>query len=193
MNNEIFKYYIKEINLLSNFVKIAANEFNKVIQDQSQDSNIIWYDLQNIIVYASDISKVIWGSNRPDRKARVGLQKILNVEDNWEIGPKNKTLRNHLEHIDENLVSFSNSPKLVVIDRLITSDESHSIMIGDKSFIPSNEQTLRCYNLTTKRYILFGHSFNIGKACAEIKSLREKTEELIESEATYENLVSRYH
>lgn len=188
MNNEIFKYYIKEINLLSNFVKIAANDFNKVIQDQNQDSNIIWYDLQNIIVYASDISKLIWKNPSSVYDGREQFRKILKVNNAWEL--KSKKVRNRLEHIDERLITFTKRDHTIIYDQVISDDYQHAIVIGDKPFNPQNEDTLRSYNRILGEFIIFGQKINIKNVCAEIKALRERTQIIIEGDLSYESLVS---
>lgn len=195
MNNDIFKYYVNEINLLANFVKIAAEHFNKALNEENNDSNMIWYDLQNIITYSADISKILWGAKGSkdfDKRYhldRSKIQKLLEVEDDWEIGPNNKILRNKLEHIDENIVKFSRKEHAIIYDRNIVSNYN-MISLNGKEFNPNKESTLRSYNLEIGEYVIFGRAFNIKKACEECRMLRLKTDNFIKSEVAYEDLVS---
>lgn len=195
MNNDIFKYYVNEINLLANFVKIAAEHFNKTLNEENDDTELIWYDLQNIITYSADISKILWGSKgseKFDKKYhldRSKFQKILEVEDDWEIGPYNKTLRNKLEHIDENIVKFASKNYPNVYDRHIVANYN-AIIINGAGLNPNKESTLRSYNLELGEYVIFGRAFNIKKACEECRILRLKTDSFIKSEVSYEDLVS---
>lgn len=45
MNNDIFKYYLNKINLLTSFVKIATEHFNKTLNEENDDTELIRYDL----------------------------------------------------------------------------------------------------------------------------------------------------
>ncbi|MCS8573777.1 hypothetical protein [Pediococcus pentosaceus] len=195
MNNEVFKYYVDEINLLTNFVKIAAEHFNKIINEKDADNNLVWYDLQNIIIYSADVSKILWGSKgstKFDKKYhlyRSEFRKLLEVEDDWEIGPDNKILRNKLEHIDENIVKFTSKNHIIVYDRNIVSIYNMASINGIM-FNPNKEMTLRSYNVDLGEYIFFGRAFNVKKACEECRRLRLKTDELIKNEVSYEDLVS---
>ena len=190
MNNDIFKYYVNEINLLTNFVKIAAEHFNKVLNEENNDSNMIWYDLQNIITYSADISKILWGSKKYDRANRQKFRDILKVEDNWEISYNNKTLRNRLEHIDEHIIKFVSEEHQIIYDRNIVSNYN-MISVNGREFNPNKESTLRSYNLELGEYVIFGQAFNIKKACEECQNLRMKTDELIKNGVSYESLASQ--
>ncbi|MGX6452684.1 hypothetical protein ACWM0J_01425 [Pediococcus acidilactici] len=189
MNNDIFKYYVNEINLLANFVKIAAEHFNKTLNEENDDTELIWYDLQNIITYSADISKILWGSNTSDRVKRQKIRDILEVEDKWEISYNNKTLRNKLEHIDEHIIKFASKNHPIVYDRHIVANYN-AIIINGVGLDPNKESTLRSYNLELGEYVIFGRAFNIKKACEECRKLRLKTDELIKNEVTYESMVS---
>ncbi len=186
MNNEVFKYYVDEINLLTNFVKIAAEHFNEVV-NRDDASNLIWYNLQNIITYVADVSKILWGSNSVQKADRQKLRDILKAKDSWEISYKNKTLRNKLEHIDEHIIKFSKKPHQIIYDKNIVPNY-RAIEIGGH-FNPNKESTLRSYNLELGEFVIFGSAFNIKKACEECRELRLKTDDIIESGMSYESLV----
>ncbi|QLL37782.1 hypothetical protein [Lactiplantibacillus plantarum] len=189
MNNEVFKYYVDELNLLTNFVKIAALDFNEALNQD--DSNLIWYDLQNIVTYASDISKILWGSKGSENRNRQKFREILGADDGWEITYKNKTLRNKLEHIDENLVKFSKQPHSLIYNRNIVSNYNAGVRVNNVAYNPNKESTLRSYNSELGEYVIFGQAFNIKKACEECRTLRLKTDDIVKSGVTYENLVGQ--
>ncbi|MGY5269178.1 hypothetical protein [Lactiplantibacillus plantarum] len=186
MNNEVFKYYVDELNLLTNFVKIAALDFNEALNQD--DSNLIWYDLQNIVTYASDISKILWESSNKNQDDRNLFRQILNVSDDWQL--KNKRLRNRLEHIDEHLVKFSKQPHKLIYNRNIVSNYNAGIRVNNITYNPNKELTLRSYNLELGEFVIFGQAFNIKQVCEECKMLRLKTDSILKSGVSYEDLVN---
>lgn len=71
--------------------------------------------MQNMLVHSANLAKYFWetnkGQNKIHRKRAQNLRRIFNVSDTSVI--KNKDLRNHLEHLDENLDKYLWSKPIV--------------------------------------------------------------------------------
>jgi len=71
--------------------------------------------IQNMLVHTANLAKYFWETNKGlhkiHRKRAQNLRKIFNVSDTSAI--KDKGLRNHLEHLDENLDKYLWSKPIV--------------------------------------------------------------------------------
>ena len=71
--------------------------------------------IQNMLVHTANLTKYFWETNKGlhkiHRKRAQNLRKIFNVSDTSAI--KDKGLRNHLEHLDENLDKYLWSKPIV--------------------------------------------------------------------------------
>lgn len=64
--------------------------------------------IQNLLIHTASVSKYFWpinkGIHKLHKKRAQNLRKLFKVSDNSAI--RNKDLRNHLEHLDENLDTY---------------------------------------------------------------------------------------
>ncbi len=82
------------------YVLIAANQLNQRISTQTYD-DVFWRELQNFVVSAANVSKLLWGQKGKFSKERKALRDSIKVEDSSAL--RRTTMRNHFEHIDERL------------------------------------------------------------------------------------------
>jgi hypothetical protein len=81
-------------------------------------NDVLWFELQNLLTAAANVSKVMWGSGGKLEEERRPLRESLGVPDDSPL--KNTDLRNHFEHFDERIDRWwTESPNHAYIDRII--------------------------------------------------------------------------
>lgn len=127
------RIFQKEIERQCKFAIIAIDEIKSGLANNNSD--VVWYAIQNFLVAVGNISKIFWPSCRRYqdrghklmekgevekakkfikkaeelRKRGEKLRKSLGVEDDSPIEPRK--FRNHFEHFDERLESWATSSK----------------------------------------------------------------------------------
>jgi len=102
----ILKIFQREIERQCRFAIIAMDEIKHGLLNNNSD--IVWYAIQNFLVAVGNISKFFW-PNQKYQKRGEELRKSLGIKDNSPIQPRN--FRNHFEHFDERLESWATSSK----------------------------------------------------------------------------------
>ncbi len=78
-------------------------------------NNLVLNSIQNILLHSANVSKYFWpinnGINKIHKKRAQKLRRLFGVSDNSPL--RNKELRNHLEHLDENLDKYLWSKPIV--------------------------------------------------------------------------------
>ncbi len=82
------------------YILIAANRLDNRIATNSY-GNSFWFELQNFVVSAANVSKLLWGQGGKLAKKRKALRESIKVKDSSAL--RSTTMRNHFEHIDERL------------------------------------------------------------------------------------------
>lgn len=89
------------------FLVECLEETNRV-DDPGVLSDAILDSIQNILLHTASVSKYFWpinkGPHKIHKKRAQNLRRLFKIKDNSAL--KNKGLRNHLEHLDENLDKY---------------------------------------------------------------------------------------
>lgn len=84
-------------------------------EDPDVLTDAILDSIQNILLHTASVSKYFWpinkGSHKVHKKRAQTLRRIFKIKDNSPL--QNKELRNHLEHLDENLDKYLWSKPIV--------------------------------------------------------------------------------
>lgn len=149
-----------------------------------KETELFWYNAQNLIVYSGNISKILWGIykkgeayqniNRLRRAERKELRNKLNVNEQSVL--KNRFLRNALEHIDEKLEEFTENDQFIVLNKNI-GPVRNMIQYGDEIYDISKEKNLRHYDQNTKIFYFYGEHVNLEKLYKDIKALKSSIAE----------------
>jgi len=133
MEKMVLRIFQREIERQCEFAIIATDEIESGLSNNNSDT--VWYAIQNFLVAVGNISKIFWPSYQQYQKRGKGfmekgevakakkliekaedlaqrgeeLRKSLGMEDNSPIQPRN--FRNHFEHFDERLESWARSSK----------------------------------------------------------------------------------
>lgn len=171
MNSKDEEYAISETYLLCSFTIIAIKNIYDTKYEKYYKDNMIWYNLQNIALYTSDIAKLLWGSNSKNSNDRKKVREILNVTDDFYINrfenENLRDLRNSLEHIDEGLIKF-NRRQHIMVEKQVIGNLYQTIKVGDKVFTPTKDETLRVYDPHKHEFFIFGYSFNLDKILDDV-------------------------
>ncbi|MFS7423728.1 hypothetical protein AB6878_12805 [Carnobacterium maltaromaticum] len=188
MKKMLFEQLLSELKLQNNFAIISINllkeQFIKEKEkefDFEVNANItytIWYSIQNYIVSLSNISKIMYGVKgktpidkwEKRKKERRFLREKLKLSENSEL--RNRTMRNLLEHIDENIEQFVMTNPKIIINRFIGPSEG-SIQVGDDSLYNENFYNLRGFLTNKGELWLFNQKFNIESTFEEVIQLRD--------------------
>ena len=92
----------------------ALNESDSA-EKRDETTGFILDAIQNMLVHTANLSKYFWpinkGLHKIHKKRAQSLREMFNIKDSSLI--KNKDLRNHLEHLDENLDKYLWSKSIV--------------------------------------------------------------------------------
>ncbi|PNS00592.1 hypothetical protein X928_04815 [Petrotoga miotherma DSM 10691] len=122
MEKMVLRIFQKEIERQCKFAIIAIGQVKTIIAieqvktgSSNNNSDIVWYAIQNFLVAVGNISKIFWPTRNKERGEE--LRRSLGIEDNSPIQPRN--FRNHFEHFDERLEEWAESS-----ERLILADSN---------------------------------------------------------------------
>lgn len=94
---------------------VQCLEATNTVENPERLDDAILDSIQNILLHSACLSKYFWpiskGEHKLHRKRAQTLRKLFKVQDNSAI--RNKDLRNHLEHLDENLDKYLWSKPIV--------------------------------------------------------------------------------
>lgn len=144
-----------------NYILIAAKQLNKQITNRTYD-DVFWRELQNFVVSAANISKLLWGQRGRCAKEREALRDSIGVDDSSPLRPT--IMRNHFEHIDERL------------DRWLAESDSQNI--ADRSIGPRTMyaglkeiEIFRMYDPSTRTASFWGDTYNLIEIVAEVNRI----------------------
>ena len=182
--------FIDELKTQIEFALISIEGVNKFLTaldtgfPKEKETELFWYNAQNLIVYSGNISKILWGIykkgeayqniNRLRRAERKELRNKLNVNEQSVL--KNRFLRNALEHIDEKLEDFTENDQFSVLNKNI-GPVRNMIQYGDEIYDISKEKNLRHYDQNKKIFYFYGEHVNLEKLYKDIKALKISIEE----------------
>lgn len=82
--------------------------YDQMVRREREDAEAnfaAWYAIQGILVFAGNVSKLLWGANANRRAARAELRRALEISDDSPL--EDRRLRNHFEHFDERLEAWA--------------------------------------------------------------------------------------
>lgn len=163
MEKMVLRIFQKEIERQCKFAIIAIEEVKTGLSNNNSD--LVWYAIQNFLVAVGNISKIFWPINQKYGMRGEELRKSLGIEDNSPIQPRN--FRNHFEHFDERLEEWAES------------SERHNFV--DSSILPPNmiagidpKDFLRIFNPTTWTLTFRGDKYELKPIIKAIYELYPK-------------------
>lgn len=188
MKKQRFQFLLDETKLQTNFAIISINHFNVsygnmnslewLSEEQRNATYEFWYFLQNYVVSLGNISKILFGSFNPKdtpekrmirNKERRILRETIGIPDNIIL--RDKKMRNLLEHIDENIEKFTDSPPNIISNRGIIP--SYAFNVNGENLFEHDINNLRNYLTDKNELILFGKKINISNSFSEVINLRD--------------------
>lgn len=186
LNKKREKLFIDELETQINFALLSIENINnfliKMDVGDSSEVNKFWYYAQNLIVYAGNISKILWGvkikNNRTlNQKREIERRELrlkLKVSETSLL--KRRYLRNALEHIDEKLEEFTNNPQSLILNKNMGPIKG-IIQIEEKDYDISKEKNLRHYDPDAKVFYFYGENINLEELFKAIKELEKNIKE----------------
>ena len=149
-----------ELERQCKFALIAVDDMKRALQ--THDMERIWYPVQNFLVAAGNISKILWPSKKDYSERGVTLRKSLKVSDDSPLVPR--TFRNHFEHFDERLELWA------------TSSERHKFAdynVGPPNMILGLEPRdyLRNFDTTNFAVMFHGDRYSLSPIINAIQTL----------------------
>ena len=176
----LLKVFLRQLARQCEFAILAFEDMEGVLQQmQAHDCSVrdgqarFWASVQNLLVAAGNISKLLWPPRPliPDRGEQ--LRQILSVSDESLL--KSRSFRNHFEHFDERLEEFFlviPTHKRNFIDSNISPGGIGSLMSG-----VSQDHVLRHYDQVAKTLTYRNDVFQLGPVMQIIRDLLAKAEE----------------
>ncbi len=163
MEKLVFKVFQTEIKRQCKFALIAVEQIRTGLTNNNSD--LVWYAIQNFLVAAGNISKTFWPSKTLSQKRGEELRKSLGIGDDSCIKPRN--FRNHFEHFDERLENWATSSKS---RNFVDSNMGSSDMIvGIKP-----DDFLRNFDHTNWRLTFRGDNYDLRPIIGAIRDLSKK-------------------
>ena len=99
--------YLRELEKQCKFLLIAEDELKSGLRENKY--NYTWCAIQNFLVAAGNISKILWPPKRGSKKRGEEIRTRLGIKDESVLN--DRSLRNHFEHFDERLDTWVASSK----------------------------------------------------------------------------------
>jgi hypothetical protein len=169
MDDRLRSLFLSEVARQAAFGQRAARDLKMAIE--SGDLDAFWYSMQNLLVAAGNVSKLLWPSavkkqSLSDEMRDRGkeLRGILSLDDSSAL--KCRELRNQLEHFDEYLHKWEFAPA------------AHGIVddnIGSIKLIAANPRGyLRNYDPLAEVLHLHGNDYQIRPVVDALDDLASK-------------------
>src|SRR3712207_5569598 len=100
----VLRVFQMEVAMQCRFALMAYNEVRTALLQG--DDNRVWFALQALLVASSNVSKLLWPIKQMYSKQRAVLRATLGIDDTSALKPP-CTLRDHLEHFDEQLEAWT--------------------------------------------------------------------------------------
>lgn len=149
------------------FALMAHNELARADHDPRSPTEHTWYALQNFLVAAANISKLLWGTKAVIEKRRAALRDKLGIDDTFAI--KDRDLRNDFEHFDER-VEKKCSQTHIFVGRII--GPPWTVNVGPK------DDHFQWYDPETGRVSFWTHSVCVPTLLREIQFLFPRAQAL---------------
>jgi hypothetical protein len=91
--------YLMEVERQCKFLLLATDEIERGLK--GNEYNHTWYAIQNFLVAAGNISKLLWPPKGGLKKRGEEIRTRLGIKDESVLN--DRSLRNHFEHFDERL------------------------------------------------------------------------------------------
>jgi hypothetical protein len=152
----------------------AAADFDTALA--SGDYDRVWIDLHNLVTAAGNVSKALWGSGRPEQKAKQSavrhpVRQSLGLSDQETYKLQEVAFRNHLEHYDEKLLKWwETSDTHIHVSRVIGRNA-----VGGNAIQPRD--IFQQYLPDSGEVIFWGETFDVGRLvreCSEILKVAER-------------------
>ncbi len=142
------------------FLVLAAQGVNFGMQQH--DTDLIFFNLQNMLNAGANISKIMWGQKGKKAAERQQLRASVNIADNSPLRDVN--MRNNFEHMDER------------IDRWWSDSVWHNHIdkiVGPPNGIAGAEPTdmFRTFDPVTKEVVFWGERFDVQKLVSEVQRI----------------------
>lgn len=110
MENRLLTIYLLEVSKQCKFCTLAAANIDSALKNLSdrEASTWLWYNVQNLLISAANISKILWG-NKKTEELRKDLRDLLKIKDDSPL--RSRDLRNHFEHFDDRISTWYQTSK----------------------------------------------------------------------------------
>jgi hypothetical protein len=161
MERELLRQFQIETFEQCKYILIAASNLQRHISIKLYD-DLFWYELQNFVVSAANVSKLLWGQGGRLAEQRKPLRDSIQVEDSTPLKPP-ATMRNHFEHIDERLDRWWESGSRNQVNRNIGSVVSHVF-----GFELKEVDRFRGFDPSTGIVTFWGDTYNLVEIVQEV-------------------------
>jgi hypothetical protein len=158
-----------EVHEQCKFALMAHAHLTQAQSDPATPIQWTWYSLQNFLVAAANISKLLWGTKPATKARRTRLRIALGVDDTFAIRDRN--LRNDFEHFDER-VEDKCTKTHIYIGRNV--GPAGMIAIGDP------DDHFQHYDPTTGQVTFWTHSVSVPAVLKEIELLLPRARAIAE-------------
>jgi hypothetical protein len=130
MDKRMMLIFREELGLQCKMILAAADDL-----EESHAADDTWIALQQMLIAAANISKMLWGSKGKRDLARKDLRESIGVTDANAKTIRDPDLRNDWEHFDERLESWSDEAGgRTFMGRNIGGPAANLTAAGDKVF-----------------------------------------------------------
>lgn len=102
MDSHVRYVLVLEVERQAKFGLMAVSDLNAALA--SQDTDRVWYSIQSLLIAAGNVSKLLWPAKAYAERGQT-LRQALSISDESVLAPR--TFRNHFEHFDERLETWS--------------------------------------------------------------------------------------
>jgi hypothetical protein len=104
LDKMLLRLFCHEVERQCTFGLMASDDLRAAIQGPVDR---IWFSIQNLLVAAGNVSKLLWPPRPRIPNRGEELRKVLGVPDDSPLAPR--TFRNYFEHFDERLEEWATS------------------------------------------------------------------------------------
>lgn len=122
-----FSIYMSELKHQCELAAMAYDDINKGLEQQN--TNLVWYSVQNFLISVGNISKVLFPTKKGSLSRGEYIREALGINDDSLF--KSRKFRNHFEHFDERIEAWINDgDHSIFIDKTITDKDN---LMNDES------------------------------------------------------------
>jgi hypothetical protein len=170
MDPQLQWIYVDQIMFQCLAVSNAAADIDWSLRNQAQDqARRLWYGVNNLVVAAGNLQKILWGQRVRDRALRVRrdrerapLREICQVNEG---SPLYKVvIRNDLEHIDERLEEWWRTSETHNYSGEIVGSPAQVQGLGDRDL-------MRWFDPETTDLVFWANSMNLRAVFEECQRI----------------------